>query len=553
MDIFFVEAIVAELKERMPHGARIDKVHQPSGGTLILRLWSGREELRLLICAEPGKGRLHLTKAAPLNPGAPPRFCQLLRARLVRITAIEQPAGERIVRLSCRGTQGEDYVLVAELFGSPPNLLLLTEGETIVDVLHRKSGGRDLQPHSTYLPPSPRRLHPLGAGDFLLPPETAQPPFFERWLLEHLTPMSPLVARALAAAVAAGASPDEALAAFRRLWRAGEYRPGIALLGGKRDLLPFALPHLSWEKVREYPSASEAADSFYEDWTGQGGGKEEIGEGIRRALQRLRARERKIAADREGLPRKESGRKFGELILGNIHRIRPGAAEITVDDWYADPPAPLSIPLDPALTAQENAEKHFRSYKKGKKGEEHVERRLRETGEEIAWLEEAELALGEAESGEDLEAIRRELEEGGLRMPGGFSPPKRRNPDIRELLRRGSTPAGFEIVWGKNSRTNDFVSRQLAAHDDLWFHAHRLPGCHLVLRRGGRDVPEEEILFAAAVAAGYSRGRDDGKVEVMVSEGRWVRKPKGARPGLVTVEKFRTVVVRPRRLEEGGR
>jgi predicted ribosome quality control (RQC) complex YloA/Tae2 family protein len=114
-------------------------------------------------------------------------------------------------------------------------------------------------------------------------------------------------------------------------------------------------------------------------------------------------------------------------------------------------------------------------------------------------------------------------------------------------VRQAITPGGYTLFWGRNNRSNDHVSRTLTRPDDLWFHAANMPGCHLVLRRKGEggDVPEADVLFAAAIAAAHSRGKDAGKVEVMVAEGKWVRKPKGARPGLVTVEHYRTVVVRP--------
>jgi predicted ribosome quality control (RQC) complex YloA/Tae2 family protein len=110
----------------------------------------------------------------------------------------------------------------------------------------------------------------------------------------------------------------------------------------------------------------------------------------------------------------------------------------------------------------------------------------------------------------------------------------------------------LKLFWGKNSRTNDYVSRRLTGSNDLWFHAHHMPGCHLVLKSEGPadQVPEEDVLSAASFAAGYSKGKDAGKVEVIVAEGRAVKKPKGARPGLVTVESYRTVLVAPRRLDE---
>lgn len=549
MDTFFLEAVALELSERLG-GARIDKIHQPGANTLVLRLWNGREELRLLLSAEAGRGRLHLVSTAPPNPAAPARFCQLLRSRLSRLVAVEKVPGERIIRLLCRSGEGDPYTVVAELMGSRTNLLLLDGQGRIVDALHRAAGGREAAPGLPYVPPSAPERCDLARELPAVPPEAADPAVFERWLLARLTPMSPLVARDLAAAAAAGIPPAEALADFRRRWVSREFRPATALLAGKPVLTAFPLPHLPLEEVETFPSPSAAAERFYgEPPSVAGDAKEELREIVRRSRKRLRSRLEKLAADRERLAASGEGRKYGELLLANLHKVRSGMTEVAVEDWYADPPVPLAIPLDPSLSPRENAEIFFRRYKKGRKGEEHLARRLRETEEELAWLEEIDYALSETEGGEELLAIRREMEEGGIPLPRS-APARRRTPELRDLVRRGRTPGGFEIVWGKSSRTNDFVSRQLAAPDDLWFHAHRLPGCHLVLRSRGAPVPQEDLLFAAAVAAGYSRGRHDGKVEVMVAEGKWVRKPKGARPGLVTVEKFRTVVVRPVRLEK---
>ncbi|MBE0597176.1 MAG: DUF814 domain-containing protein, partial [Desulfuromonadales bacterium] len=214
-------------------------------------------------------------------------------------------------------------------------------------------------------------------------------------------------------------------------------------------------------------------------------------------------------------------------------------------------PAPRVIPLDPRLTPQENAENYFRGFKKGKRGVEHVARRREETLQQRQYLEELELSLEEAQSAAELEAVRQELRAAGvLREP---PPSHSRAPaSPASMVRRAVSPGGFVVLWGRHSRSNDHLSRELTAADDLWFHAHGQPGSHVVLKRGAHrgEIPKADLLYAAAVAAGYSRGKDDAKVEVMVTEGKWVRRPKGARPGLVTVEQYRTVMVAPMRVEE---
>jgi len=160
--------------------------------------------------------------------------------------------------------------------------------------------------------------------------------------------------------------------------------------------------------------------------------------------------------------------------------------------------------------------------------------------------------LEEAEGNAELEAVRQELTAAGMLQSRPEPARRSRAAEPQEQLRSAVTPGGYKLLWGKNNRSNDYVSRQLTGPDDLWFHARDLPGCHLVLKKGerGGEVLESDLLHAAAIAAAYSRGKDDGKVEVMITEGKWVKKPKGARPGLVTVERYRTIVVRPRRPEE---
>jgi predicted ribosome quality control (RQC) complex YloA/Tae2 family protein len=549
MDIFFIEALVGELSNRIC-GARIDKIHQPEPQVLILRLWSGREDLRLLLSVAPGRAAAYLTAQGSINPQAPPRFCQLLRARLSRIAAVEQVPGERIIRFACMGKEGEEYLLIAELTGSRSNLLLLDAEGKIVDSLHRDAGGREALPGQAYLLPPAQDRFSLAAPLQQIPDEAADPEFFRRWLLSHCTPMSPLIARDLAAAVAQGSPPAQVLEAFRSLWLGARSRPAVGTLDGKPILTPFALEHLHLEDVQSFDTPSEAAEHFYKEMLPlqDGAAAGSLREIIRRARKRLNVRLEKIAQERGALDQAGEGRILGELLLANLHRVRRGMTEVTVENWYADPSTPLVIPLDPLLSPQENAERLFRGYKKKKRGAEHTARRLEETAQELAWLEEVSHALDEVETREDLLAVRLELEEGRL-IPATPQRPRRRAPDVRSALRKGRSPGGHDLIWGKNNRTNDFVSREMTSPEDMWFHAHHIPGCHLVLKRKGHSaVPEEDILYAAALAAGYSRGRNDLKVEVMVAEGKWVRKPKGARPGLVTVEKYRTVVVKPLRI-----
>jgi predicted ribosome quality control (RQC) complex YloA/Tae2 family protein len=224
--------------------------------------------------------------------------------------------------------------------------------------------------------------------------------------------------------------------------------------------------------------------------------------------------------------------------------------EVVVTNWYADPPNTLTIPLDPSLLPQQNAERCFVRARKIRRGAEHRLRRLAETAAESAWLDDLVYALGEAETATELEAINAELRAAGLLKSSRLMLP-RRSSAIPAALLQTTSPGGFRLLWGKNRQGNARVSRQEAAADDLWFHACGLPGCHLVLKRDGYrgEIPELDRLYAASLSAGYSQGQGSAKVEVMMAEGKAVSPPKGALPGQVTVRAYTTLLVAPRRLE----
>jgi predicted ribosome quality control (RQC) complex YloA/Tae2 family protein len=289
-----------------------------------------------------------------------------------------------------------------------------------------------------------------------------------------------------------------------------------------------------------------------ESHPGRGSLAAELTKLVRRSRKRLQARLEKLHQEELALEQEESFSQWGSLLLANLHQLRKGATEARLENYFLDPPQPVNIPLDPKASPQENAAAWFRKARKCRRGREHVQRRLQESAEEAQWLDGVELALEEASSAADWELIRAELVEAGLLLEPKGGRPRRPATDLQTSLHHTLSPGGYRLFWGKNPRTNDHVSRQLTASDDLWFHAQGLPGCHLVLKRDGRggEIPQKDRLFAAALAAGYSRGRNDSRVEVIQALGSAVRKPKGARPGLVTVEEFSTVLVSPRRLEQ---
>lgn len=476
MDRQLLENMVIELQDLLS-GVRVAKVHQPTADTLVLRLWTGRENLRLLIST--GKlARIHLTEKDYPNPFTPPRFCQLLRARLKRINAIAQVGGDRIVRFDGSGPDGE-LQLYVELFGSPGNMLLVDDAGVIIDALVRKSddrNARSLLPGEVYrLPqapkdkPSPRKapVPDRGAGQSL-----------SQELDDHFYPL--------------------------------QFKEGQ--LGDRGDL----------QRV------------------------------LTRERKRLTRRLANIAREGEDKETYDDRRQLGDLLLANLHLVKKGMTSVHVTDYSQDPPAEVELPLDPRLSPQANAEALYKRYKKEKRGIDHIKRRREETEADLAWIEQVQLCLDEAESAEDLREIAAELRAADLYRPVRIEPATRRRLSGTPTLRRTQSPNGHPILWGRNNRSNDYLTTRVAAQHDFWFHAHGVPGCHLVLKRDSPqiNIERDDLLFAARLAAGYSRAKADTAVEVICCQGRDVYKVKGAHPGQVSLRRYETLTVEPLRLDE---
>ena len=554
MDSVLFQAMAVELNRKLAN-SRLDRVIQVTAGTLILRFWTGREKLQLLLKAD-GQGSFHLTRQTHGAPASPPRFCQLLRARLRRLVEVRAEPLDRIAHLLFLGPNSESYDLIFEAFGAQGNLILTDAAGCIVDLLWRQKGPRRLLPGEAYaLPVQKQRTSLLGDRAALSAVLNAAPDQ-QAMLRLDVAPMSPALAQALCHERLAGHSLEAALESVQTVFHSGHFDALRVTWDGQSGLLPLALGTQGFAQVERFedlsalceaPLAEEGHESA-RDLTAR------LASLITRQRKKYAKRLENIAAESHRQADPETLRIKGDLLLANLHRIKRGNELAEVDDYYQSPVVKMHIPLDARLSPQENAERYFKLYRKAKRAGDHHRRRQQETEQEIAWLDQVGLSLDEAQSGDELYQVQLELESAGLLKKTKGQLGRRQTVSLQDQLNQAETPGGWKLFWGKNSRTNDYVSRSLTGPHDLWFHAHNMPGCHLVLKGEGQgeQVPEQDILCAASFAAGYSKGKHAGKVEVIVAQGRDVKKPKGARPGLVTVDAYRTVLVAPKRLDESG-
>ena len=566
LDAVCLQAVVGEIAP-VAAGSRIEKIQQPARDQVVLLLRRGR---RLLLSANPGQPRLHLTEQLRDNPAQPPMFCMLLRKYLQGgvITALEQSPLERVVTLSVQAADelGErrEYRLVAELMGRRANLILCGPDGRIIDCLRRvdmeMSEERQVLPGLYYrLPASGTRRPPLSEDEASFAAALASCPRgapLDRWLVDTYTAISPLVAREIVFR-AYGTSDERAGADGAALWasfahwqeyvKENQFTPVLVEREGKA--LDFTYGPVeqygAYAACRAEESFSALLENFY-------AGREQAerlrqrGQDLLKAATVARDRvRRKIALQEQEYARtqdRDALRLRGELITANLYRMERGQTKLTAPNYYAEGCPEVEIPLDARLTPQENAARYFKQYTKAKTAERMLSEQLEKGRTELAYLESVLHELHQAESEQDFADVRAELESGGyLRTRGKKQPAFRRSAGPREFL----SAAGLKILVGRSNRQNDELTGKLARKSDLWFHTRQIHGSHVILCTEGAEPDGESILQAATLAAYYSQGRESDRVDVDYAPVRHVKKPAGSRPGMVTYTDYKTLTVSP--------
>jgi predicted ribosome quality control (RQC) complex YloA/Tae2 family protein len=562
MDLFILHGIVHELQEEIV-GGFITKIYQMNRTDLLFRMRRQGEEKQLIISTHPDFFRLHLTAKKYANPLVPPRFCTYLRKHITgaRINEIAHAPYERIVRIALQrrldAGVARDLVLVGELISKGSNLLLLEKGK-ILDCLHfhrpERGTPRPAAPGLDYIPPPAPDRPPADQMTAEKMAQIAEAPPGDRWkgLVQNVAGLSPLLAREVefgSDGSAAGLWEN-----FRRVverYATCAFEPRIvSLLGNKKVLCPFPFKILEPAVEEAYPSMNRAADAYYfETVMGRqmADQKRSLSRRLKLLISRLQKRGENLHGDLEKFEQEMEGKALGEILTANFPRLKKGMKEVEVLDYRKDPPQPVLIALDESLEPAGNVQRYFKRYKKAKRGIEMAAERIRVTEAEIAYLETVLFQVEEAEDGEELENIRGELEAQRI-LPASKkrkTAKEKREPAIP--VRKLRSSEGLDIFCGKHNVGNDYLLRKIAKENDLWFHAQGLPGSHVVIRVERRQPKFQSILEAATIAAFYSRGRDSGRTAVDYTEVKNLRKPKGARPGMVTYFHQKTILVEPDR------
>ncbi|MFP3896190.1 MAG: NFACT family protein [Anaerolineales bacterium] len=555
-------------------GGRVQRVVRPSEHALGLEIYAG-ERYQLLISAESRAAHMFLVEEKLRRGTETPSPLQLLMRKHVRgarLRGVEQPPFERILRLTFEGQYGE-VVLVCEIMGRLSNVILLDADEMIMGAIKPVSSSvnpyRAILPEEPYVPPPPQdKENPLHLTPALVQQIMEEEDGNRLWrrLVQGVFGVSPLLAREIFYRATGRVEPD-----FDLRWE--DYKELVAVT---LDLMHLPETH-DWSPCVAYEDeGKERHPAVYAPYElthlPDREGVATVSEAISRVLEALesldayrkvRARLHRLIDDQverykgrlaslqeswvsdEELARLEAK---GNAILAMIASIERGQQELVVDlsqfstDLEDSAQEPTAIPLDPALSPAENAQQFFREYKRKKAAASKIPRLIRQTKVDLAYLEQLRTEVGLAEDRPELDEIEERLREAGYLR----SDKKKRSTagQVRGPIRVRSEDDTLILV-GRNSRQNDEVTFREAGPNDIWLHAHGVPGSHVIIKSGGAEVDEETLLRAARLAAYYSAARQRSQVQVDYTERRHVRHIRGGRPGMVTYRQEETVVVSP--------
>lgn len=554
----FLHRTVAELNSGVD--SHVDKIYQPSKDELVLLLRKKDFSKRLLICVRQGSARIQFTENKYENPASPPMFCMLIRkylsaARLIRVT---QPALERIAELAFSYTNEmgdiSEIRLIAEFIGNKTNILLVGADGKIIDCLRKsdpETAERLLLPGAEYEYPANReKLNPLTDSiDKICTAVCAHSGDQAKALLDTVDGFSPLVCREAVYKAEITGSLNSALSNIILDVKSG----GIPIMLVKADGSPFDFSYTEISQYsdefskKSFESYSELLDAFYTARENTERLKHSASD-IIKLVTNLHARtERKLAIrlhDLKKCENREMLRIYGELLKANLYKLENGASFAEVENYY-DEMKPIRIPLNPALSPQKNAEKYFKDYKKSYTAEHTLVALTKKDEEELKYFDSVLDSITRCESLSEIAEIREELSLAGYIKQSGT---RKKKASAVPQFKEYKSGEGYKILVGKNNRQNDYLTTALAAKNDLWFHAKNIPGSHVIVMCRGGEVSEETIMNAAALAAANSKAADSSQVPVDYTPVKFVKKPNGAKPGMVIYTTNKTVFVTPKKL-----
>lgn len=571
LDGVFLRLIKNQLEPLI--GGRVDKIHQPSREEILLTIRTREGTFRLLFNTGAGNARVHVTTAEIENPKTPPMFCMLMRKHLSsgKLMDIRQDGFERILYFDfdSANEMGDicRFTLAIEIMGRHSNLILINSENKIVDSIKRvgqdMSSVRMILPGMTYtLPPKEQRFSLIdnesseicnGVKDY---PKYTLP----KALMKVIEGISPVFAREAEFYTAKGEElvvenmTDEH---FDRLnffikktasdLKSGENK--YTVLRTKDGLLKdFCFCDISQYGnlmiTKQFESPCEVLDYFYSQRDSVARMKQKAQDLFKLLMNTIDRISRRTANQRQELKEcaeREKLKKCGDLIMSNLYRIEKGQGSVEVEDFY-EPDCPIiKIKLDKRLNPSQNAQKYYREYRKLDTAEKKLTGLIKEGEEELLYIDSVFDSLTRATTEGEVAELRTELaEQGYVKLSRIKGKPPKAMPPMKFI-----SSDGYEILVGRNNKQNDKLTCKTADKTDIWLHTKEITGSHTIIRCNGENPPENTILEAAIIAAYHSKGRNSSQVPVDFTLIKNVKKPTGAKPGMVIFTSNQTLYVTP--------
>lgn len=547
--------IVQELNATILDG-RINKIAQPEADELLLTIKLSRGQKRLYISASASLPLIYLTDTNKPSPMTAPNFCMLLRKHINngRITKIYQPKLERII---CFEIEHLDELgdlckktLIVEIMGKHSNIIFCNENGMIIDsikhVSSQMSSVREVLPGREYfIPDTMEKLDPLTVSEDRFSDALQDKPMaLSKALYTSFTGVSPVVAEEICylSGIESAMSPADLSSDFMHhlfnqfslyfeQMKAGDFSPAIYYNENEpKDFSALPLSHFCMYARKDFSSISQLLETYYSEKNNLTRIRQKSVD-LRRVVQTALERNRK-KYDLQFKQIRDTGNRekykvYGELIHTYGYNLEEGAKKLDALNYYTN--EMVSIPLDPQKSAMENAKKYFDKYNKQKRTFEALSELIKETQDEITYLESVSNSLDIALSEDDLIQIKEELTEAGF-IRRKYT---KKNEKILSKPFHYISSDGYHMYVGKNNLQNEELTFHFAVGNDWWFHAKGVPGSHVIVKTNGDELPDRTFEEAGRLAAYYSKNRGAEKVEIDYVEKKHVKKPNGSKPGFV--------------------
>lgn len=561
----FTRSIVKELSYLI--GCKIEKIHQPTKDEIVLVFKKDRKGKKILCCANPSYPRVHITEQAMENPKVPPTFCMILRKYLQDgiLLEVNQINFDRIIELRIQSKDElgyfADFYLLTEIMGKHSNIILLNSERKIVDAIKHIGSNmnryREVLPGCDYvIPPLKEKVNPLDVSSVVLrnflneQTDGSAANLLSDKFLGISKPLSKEICGEFSGLKVRELSPDEKDAIVTSFFH---YITKIKNMDFKYiifyessamfDYYIFEVEQYSNTVMEYYDSPGKLLDVYYSQKNLKDTLKQKFNDVFKLVTNLIERNSKKIQIHISKLDEcknYEEWKIYGDLIMANQYDLKNPTEEVELENFYDPDYSKIKIPLDKDLSAVENAQRYYKRYAKEKSTIEIVNNQLKESQDEHIYLESILFNLENATDVVTIEEIKSELWELGYIKKKGKALKQQKT-----LPYHYKSSDGFEIYVGKNNNQNDYLTTKFAVSSDMWMHTKNIPGSHVIIKSKNGYVSEMALVEGAKLAAFFSKAKNSANVAVDYTERKNVKKPSGAKPGMVIYYTNKTIYVTP--------